>query len=190
MIGVEPEDAASMQAALAAGRWMGRGDRDGALKMWNHAIEVEDETDKKADMAMTIARVFQREKRYTDARSYARKALEYRPNWGAPYILIGDLYAASGSICDAIVTPAPGALTFPIMAALCGPGLVVSDNEVLRAMALAWQHLKIVVEPGGAVSLAAVLSGKIETAGKTTAVVISGGNVDLEQFAAIQESAD
>ncbi len=79
-----------------------RGDRDGALKMWNHAIEVEDETDKKADMAMTIARVFQREKRYADARSYARKALEYRPNWGAPYILIGDLYASSGSICDGI----------------------------------------------------------------------------------------
>jgi threonine dehydratase len=57
-------------------------------------------------------------------------------------------------------------------------------------MRFAFQHLKMVVEPGGAVSLAAVLNGKIETVGKTTAVVISGGNVDLEQFAAIQETAD
>ena len=57
-------------------------------------------------------------------------------------------------------------------------------------MRFAFQNLKMVVEPGGAVSLAAVLSGKVETAGKTTAVVISGGNVDLEQFAAIQASAN
>ena len=63
----------------------------------------------------------------------------------------------SGGICDAIVTPSPGQLTFPIMQGLCGPGLVVREDEVLRAMALAWARLKIVVEPGGCVALAAAL---------------------------------
>ena len=57
-------------------------------------------------------------------------------------------------------------------------------------MRFAFRNLKMVVEPGGAVSLAAVLSGKLDTAGKTTAIVISGGNVDLDQFAAIQEAGD
>lgn len=79
-----------------------RGERDQALAMWDKAIAIEDEADKKADLSMTIARVFQREKRYNDARRYARQAAEYRPNWGAPYILIGDLYASSGSICGGI----------------------------------------------------------------------------------------
>ncbi|MDX1509669.1 MAG: hypothetical protein R3358_15390, partial [Woeseiaceae bacterium] len=58
--------------------------------------------------------------------------------------------------------------------------------EVRDAMRFAFRHLKLVVEPGGAVALAAVLSGKLETAGRTTAVVISGGNVDFELFAEIQ----
>src|SRR5690606_31698959 len=57
----------------------------------------------------------------------------------------------SGSLCDAIVTPQPGEITFPIMQRLCGPGLAVSDEEALRAMALAFLRLKIVLEPGGAV---------------------------------------
>ncbi|PZX19740.1 threonine dehydratase [Palleronia aestuarii] len=89
---------------------------------------------------------------------------------------------AAGSICDAIVTPAPGDLTFPIMQRLCGPGLVVSDAEALRAMALAFLHLKIVVEPGGAVALAAALRGRTEGAGETVVVIASGGNVDPETF--------
>ena len=54
----------------------------------------------------------------------------------------------TGSICDAIVTASPGTLTFPIMQRLCGPGLVVTDNEALRAMAQAFLRLKIVLEPG------------------------------------------
>ena len=98
--------------------------------------------------------------------------------------------AGSRSICDSLLAETPGLLPFEIHRQLFDAGLTVSDREVCNAMRFAFQNLKMVVEPGGAVSLAAVLSGKVETAGKTTAVVISGGNVDLEQFAAIQESAD
>lgn len=98
--------------------------------------------------------------------------------------------AGSRSICDALLAESPGRLPFEIHRRLFDPGLTVSDREVRDAMRFAFQNLKLVVEPGGAVSLAAVLSGKIETAGKTTAIVISGGNVDLELFAAIQGSSD
>ena len=94
------------------------------------------------------------------------------------------------SICDSLLADSPGELPFQIHRRLFDAGLVVSDREVREAMRFAFRNLKMVVEPGGAVSLAAVLSGKVETAGKVTAIVISGGNVDLEQFAAIQESAD
>ncbi|WP_435167965.1 threonine ammonia-lyase [Falsirhodobacter sp. 1013] len=85
------------------------------------------------------------------------------------------------SICDAIVTPAPGEITFPIVQRLCGPGLVVSDDEVLRAMALAFQRLKIVIEPGGAVALAAALFRDIKA--ETVIATASGGNVDHGMFA-------
>lgn len=88
------------------------------------------------------------------------------------------------SICDAIVTPSPGALTFPVTKRLCGPGLVVSDEEALRAMALAWRHLKIVAEPGGAVALAAALFRGEEIAGDAVICTVSGGNVDAARFAA------
>lgn len=88
----------------------------------------------------------------------------------------------SSSICDAIVTPEPGRLTFPILRRLCGPGLVVSDDEALRAMALAWQRLKIVVEPGGAVALAAALFRPGAIAGDAVICVASGGNVDRDLF--------
>ncbi len=90
------------------------------------------------------------------------------------------------SICDALLVETPGKITFDINRRLVGRGLVVSDDEVREAMRFAFRTLKITVEPGGAVALAAVLSGKIETEGKTTALVISGGNVDVELFAAIQ----
>lgn len=96
----------------------------------------------------------------------------------------------SRSICDSLLAGTPGKLPFDIHRQLFDPGLAVSDREVRDAMRFAFQNLKMVVEPGGAVSLAAVLSGRIETAGKTTAIVISGGNVDLDEFAAIQSSAD
>lgn len=90
------------------------------------------------------------------------------------------------SICDALLAETPGKMTFDINRRLVGRGLVVSDDEVREAMRFAFRTLKITVEPGGAVALAAVLSGKIETKGKVTAIVISGGNVDIELFAAIQ----
>ena len=90
------------------------------------------------------------------------------------------------SICDALMTDRPGELTFPINRRLAGV-VTVSDAEVAAAVAYAFKVLKLVVEPGGAVSLAAVLAGKIETRDLTTAVVLSGGNVDPALFAAIIE---
>lgn len=91
--------------------------------------------------------------------------------------------AMGGSICDAIVTPEPGRITFPINQRLCGPGLVVSDEEALRAMVLAFTRLKIVVEPGGAVALAAALFRRNEIKGDAVVAVCSGGNVDPSIFA-------
>jgi threonine dehydratase len=90
----------------------------------------------------------------------------------------------SGSLCDAIITPSPGHLTFPIMARLCGPGLVVTQDEALRAMVLAFARLKIVLEPGGAVSLAAALFHPDEMQGDAVIAVASGGNVDADVFRA------
>jgi threonine dehydratase len=88
----------------------------------------------------------------------------------------------SGSLCDAIITPQPGNLTFPIMARLCGPGLVVTEEEALRAMAHAFQRLKLVAEPGGAVALAAALFHGHEIEGEAVIATISGGNVDAATF--------
>lgn len=89
----------------------------------------------------------------------------------------------AGSLCDAIITPQPGALTFPINRRLCGPGLVVTEEEALRAMGLAFLHLKLVIEPGGAVALAAALFRGSELEGDTVIAVASGGNVDPQVFA-------
>lgn len=91
--------------------------------------------------------------------------------------------AASGSVCDAIVTPTPGRLTLPILARLAGPGLVVSDDEAMAAMAMAFARLRIVLEPGGAVALAAALFRRDQIAGDDVIVVASGGNVDAAVFA-------
>lgn len=90
--------------------------------------------------------------------------------------------AAAGSVCDAIVTPSPGVLTFPILQRLCGPGMVVTDDEALQAMALAFAHLRIVIEPGGAVALAAALFRK--DLPDTVICTASGGNVEPALFAA------
>jgi threonine dehydratase len=94
----------------------------------------------------------------------------------------------SGSICDAIITPSPGHLTLPIMARLCGSGLVVSDDECLRAMAIAFARLKIVIEPGGAAALAAALFHHDEIEGDAVICVASGGNVDPAMFARALET--
>lgn len=86
----------------------------------------------------------------------------------------------SGSICDAILTPSPGQITFPILRAHCGPGIVVSDEDAMRAMAAAFHRLRIVLEPGGAVSLAAALFHRDDDS--DVIVVASGGNVDAPVF--------
>lgn len=82
------------------------------------------------------------------------------------------------SICDAIVTPTPGEITFAINQNHVSKGFQVTDEEVLHAMALAWQYLKLVIEPGGAVALTSLLAGKCDGKDKTTIVIASGGNVD------------
>ena len=87
------------------------------------------------------------------------------------------------SICDALLVPTPGELTFALNRHLLAGGLVASDAEVRRALAFAFAHLKLVVEPGGAVALAALLAGAFDARGRTVAVVLSGGNVDAALFA-------
>ncbi len=89
--------------------------------------------------------------------------------------------AATGSICDAILTPMPGALTFPVLSRLAGPGLSVTDDQALCAVALAFSHLRIVAEPGGAVALAAALF--CPDLPETVICTVSGGNVDPGVFA-------
>ena len=97
--------------------------------------------------------------------------------------------AAGVTICDAIVTPTPGELTFPINRRLLSGGLTVSDAEVRAAIAYAFRNLKLVVEPGGAVALAAVLAGRIDLEGKTAVAVLSGGNIDSALFSSILAAA-
>lgn len=89
--------------------------------------------------------------------------------------------SATGSVCDAILTPAPGRLTLPVLRRLAGPGLAVTDDQALRAVALAFTHLRVVAEPGGAVALAAALFAP--GLGDTVICTISGGNVDPGLFA-------
>ncbi len=93
---------------------------------------------------------------------------------------------APGTICDALMTDRPGELTFPINRRVDRVE-TVSDAEVAEAVRYAFRVLKLVVEPGGAVSLAALLAGKVPTKDRTTALVLSGGNVDPALFAAIIE---
>ena len=88
----------------------------------------------------------------------------------------------SGSICDALLASTPGDVTFPLAQRLLGPGLVVTDEQVLDAMELAFREFKLVVEPGGAVALAAALTGQLPVKGRAIAVVCSGGNVDHTTF--------
>ena len=90
------------------------------------------------------------------------------------------------SICDALQTEMPGELTFSINRELLSEGLLVTDDEVKHAIRFAFRQLKLVIEPGGAAALAAAISGKIDTRDKITAVVVSGGNVDVAMYASIQ----
>jgi threonine dehydratase len=77
----------------------------------------------------------------------------------------------------------PGELTFPITRTLIGQGLTATDEEVGRAVRYAFEELKLVVEPGGAIGLAALLAGKLDVKGKVVVAILSGGNVDAALFA-------
>jgi threonine dehydratase len=91
--------------------------------------------------------------------------------------------AAGRTICDALMAAMPGELTFSINSKLLAKGVSASDEEVGKAVAFAYRELKLVVEPGGAVGLAALLAGRIDAKGKNVVIVLSGGNVDADLFA-------
>jgi threonine dehydratase len=93
------------------------------------------------------------------------------------------------SICDAILTPQPGVLTFPINKHNLAGGIAVSDSAVRAAMRDAANYLKLIVEPGGCVALAALAAGEVDLKGKTVAVVLSGGNVDLDIYGGLIAAA-
>jgi len=103
-----------------------------------------------------------------------RRSFEAGERVGAP--------PAPRSLCDALESPMPGVLTFPILRRNLTGLLAVTDAEVAEAMRVAFITLKLVVEPGGAVALAALLAGKADLKGKTAAIILSGGNVDSELF--------
>jgi threonine dehydratase len=90
----------------------------------------------------------------------------------------------AASFCDALLAPMPGEITFAINRRRLAGALAVNDRETAAAMALAFTVFKLVVEPGGAVALAAVLAGKLDIAGRCVAVIASGGNVDQASFSA------
>lgn len=93
------------------------------------------------------------------------------------------------SICDALLVDEPGVITFEINRKTLSGAITVSDREAAQAMRDAATYLKLVVEPGGAVGLAALASGALDLKGKTVAVVLSGGNVDLDVYAGIMAAA-
>lgn len=92
---------------------------------------------------------------------------------------------AARSICDALLSPSPSALTLSLMLQTVADVALVTDAEVAEAMRYAFQTLKLVVEPGGCVGLAALLAGKVRHRGETTALILSGGNVDPALFARV-----
>ncbi len=92
------------------------------------------------------------------------------------------VHPTAPSICDALLMPIPGAITFRINRHLLAPGVIASDAEARQAMRVAFEFFKIVVEPGGAVALASVLSGRLPIKGRNVVVVCSGGNVDPDVF--------
>jgi threonine dehydratase len=84
----------------------------------------------------------------------------------------------SNSIADGLLTSL-GSITFPIIMENVSEVITVTDDEIIRAMHLLWDRMKIIVEPSGAVPLAAILKAKDKFAGKRVGVILSGGNVDF-----------
>ena len=103
-----------------------------------------------------------------------RRSLEAGERMGAP--------PAGRSLCDALESPMPGKLTFPILRQTLSDVVTVTDGEVAEAMRYAFDGLKLVVEPGGSVALAALLAGKLDVTGQGAVIILSGGNVDPELF--------
>lgn len=97
---------------------------------------------------------------------------------------------AAPSICDALLSPQPGDITFAVNRDRATGGLTVTDADVKAAMRYAFRTLKLVVEPGGAVCLAAILTGKIDVAGRNIGITLSGGNVDAELYRSVLAEAD
>lgn len=92
------------------------------------------------------------------------------------------------TICDAIMTPIPGEMTFDINRDLLAGGVTASDNEVRAAMRFAFAHFKIVTEPGAVVGLAAILNGQVSIKARTVATVVTGGNIDPARFSQLLET--
>jgi threonine dehydratase len=90
--------------------------------------------------------------------------------------------ALAGTICDGLMTATPGEITFAVNRALVTEGVAASDQQAGAAVAFAFRELKLVVEPSGAIALAALLAGKIDVKGKVVVAVLSGGNIDAELF--------
>jgi threonine dehydratase len=92
------------------------------------------------------------------------------------------------SICDALMAPKPGRITFAINQELLTGGVVATDGDVIVAMEFAFRELKLVLEPGGAIALAALLAGRIDAKGRTIGLVLSGSNIDRESFSRLLEN--
>jgi threonine dehydratase len=106
-----------------------------------------------------------------------RRSLEARERLANP--------VGQRTICDAIMTPIPNDVTFPINLDLLAGGVTATDEDVRAAMRFAFEHFKIVTEPGAVVGLAAVLNGQIDIKNKTVAAFITGGNIDISRFSAL-----
>jgi len=121
--------------------------------------------------------------RHPDARVYACEPARFDDT--ARSLAAGKRLENSGSeksICDALLSKSPGEITFPINQRLLSGGLTASDDEALSAVAFAARRLKLVVEPGGAIALAAALQGRAPKPAKTIVIVCSGGNIDDEML--------
>jgi threonine dehydratase len=94
------------------------------------------------------------------------------------------------TICDAIMTPMPNAVTFPINHALLAGGVTASDAEVQSAMRFVFDHFKVVAEPGAVVGVAAILNGQVALAGRSVATILTGGNISSTRFATLLEAPD